>query len=267
MKKREGKKDKVWSKRPPIIVAVVAVIVGVLSSIFIWNCSKQIITVYEMKSKPPLIPTRIFVGSGQYPPEKFRAYGILAFPQRATDATRGRHLMICQAYVAALPHFTELPGISLKAQMVTVWPIENDELATSIDRYTERNQVCESAVDHYGLVLAREAINDAIRAEEYDSGLTRGDPVDFSHLRRGPFLLGWAPGVRKGASDALVLVLDLTRVNEPEHAEAILERWTKEIVINPSVWSNGWDVKTVKLRIRLWADDMGERLFAWFIND
>jgi hypothetical protein len=220
-----------------------------------------------MKLPPAITPTRIFSGPGQYPPKDFRAYGILVFPHRPTAASRARHLMICDAYVAALPHFTELPDVPSKDQMVTVWPIENDEVAKELDLHTPRRDVCQLAVDHYGLVLARAAIKDAIKAQQHELGRIRGDPVDFGNLRRGPFLLGWAPGSQKGAPDALVLVLDLTRIDVPGHAEAVFERWIREIEQNPLIWTNGWDVFTVRLRIRLWADDIGERVVGWFINN
>ncbi len=209
-------------------------------------------------------PSRKFTGPGQYPPENFLAYGILAFPQRATPDSRQRHLMICDAYVSALPHSTELKGIPLSEQMVTVWPIENDELAARIDIYTPRNEVCEIAVDHYGLVVAKSALNDVANVEAIEKELIRGDSIDFKNLTQGPYLLAWAPGNKKGDSDALVLVVDLTRVNLPQHAEAIFSRWIREIEKNPSLWSNGWDIPAVRLRLRLWADDIGDSVVGGF---
>jgi hypothetical protein len=211
-----------------------------------------------------ITPTRIFSGPGQYPPNEFPAYGILAFPQHATPASRDRHLMICEQYVAAFPHATELPGTPKSKQMVTVWPIDNDKVAIKLDRYTSRENICSIAVDRYGLALASAAIGDAFRSQRHR--LLRGDPVDVHSRGRGPFLLAWAPGSQKGASDAVVLVLDLTRVNMPRHAEAIFERWRREIEQDPSLWSNGWDITSVKLRLRLWADDMGGRTLTWFIK-
>jgi hypothetical protein len=55
-----------------------------------------------------VIASRLFAGPDQYPPEEFAAYGILAFRSRASSQDRARHLMICEAYAATLPHADEL---------------------------------------------------------------------------------------------------------------------------------------------------------------
>lgn len=243
-------------------VLILVALVGILVAIALPRYQE-----YIDRSKVDVTPSRKFTGPGQYPPENFLAYGILAFPQRVTPDSRQRHLMICEAYVSALPHSTELKGVPLSEQMVTTWPIENDELATRIDMNTPRKEVCELAVDHYGLVIAKSALNDAEKAEAGDKELIRGDTLDFENLKQGPYLLAWAPGYKKGDSDALVLVLDLSRVNLPQHAKAIFIRWIREIEQDPGLWSNGWDIPAVQLKLRLWADDLGNSIVGWVIND
>ena len=246
-----------------IELAILLAIIGILAAIALPAYQS-----YEGKSGfTHVTPSRMFIGTHQFPPENFLAYGILAFPQRATPESRQRHLMICNAYISALPHFTELKGVPLSRQMVTVWPVENNTLATKIDIDTPRNKVCEIAVDHYGLVLAKSALNDAANAETMEKGLVRGDSLNFNNLEQGPYLLAWAPGNKKGDTDALVLVVDLTRVNLPEHAKDIFSRWAREIQQDPSLWSNGWNIPVLRLRLKLWADDMGDSLVGWIIND
>ena len=59
---------------------------------------------------PPssVIASRIFAGPNQYPPKEFAAYSIVAFPSRPSLHDRDRYLTICHAYVATLPHASEL---------------------------------------------------------------------------------------------------------------------------------------------------------------
>ena len=75
-----------------------------------------------------------------------KAYGILAFPSRATTKdSLARHRMIFNAYVAGLPSVTELAAAPAyappKSQMVTVWPIETSSDADRLNA-TRRDKVC-----------------------------------------------------------------------------------------------------------------------------
>jgi hypothetical protein len=196
--------------------------------------------------------SRTFAGPGQYPPEEFAAYGILAFQARASSRDRDRHLMICEAYVTTLPHASEL-GLPSSAQMATVWPVES---ASAADRLNEmpREDVCEAAVDEYGLVAAKQALKDAASAG-----------VDTS--ARGPFLLAWSPSKDKGRTNALVLVGDLSEVTTYEQAQEILRTWSSDIERDPQLWQDGWNVQLLRTKIRLWVDKYGPRMLALFGTD
>jgi len=43
------------------------------------------------------IPTRLFAGPDQFPPDDFRGYGFFAFPATASEFDFERHLIFCQA--------------------------------------------------------------------------------------------------------------------------------------------------------------------------
>lgn len=204
-------------------------------------------SVLPLPSPGPIVreASRLFAGPNQYPPASFAAYGIVAFPSRATPDDRDRYIMFCEAYVAVLPHATEV-NLPPSQQMVTVWPISSDAIADRINR-AARDKVCDPAVDNYGLVTATAALDDAAKAQ---SGNFDGP---------GPFLLAWSPSTQKGLADALVLVADLSGVTTPEEAKARLQSWRTDILEDPSIWNPGWSVQGVRVKIREWLDKYGPK--------
>jgi hypothetical protein len=191
--------------------------------------------------------SRVFAGPDQYPPEEFAAYGIVAFPSRASPHTKDRHVMICNAYVATLPHADELPVPRIE-QMATVWPVREDAVADVLN-HSRQPDVCEKAVLNYGLTLAKRALKEAMVAGVETAGL-------------GPFLLAWSPSTDKGKKDALVLVSDLSDVTTYAQAESILLAWSNDIESDPTLWKNGWNVERLRLKIRHWVDNYGSRTLA-----
>jgi hypothetical protein len=203
----------------------------------------------EDSTEGRVVASRLFAGPSQYPPDKFAAYGILAFRSRAASHDRARHLMLCEAYVVTLPHASEL-AIAVADQMTTVWPIDSDREAEELNR-VQRTEMCETAVDHYGLATALQALKDAERAGMKAFGI-------------GPFLLAWSPSRAKGKPNALVLVADLSDVTTFRQAQELLLKWSDDIEQDPSLWRRGWDLERVRLKIRLWVDDYGPRILALF---
>jgi hypothetical protein len=205
-------------------------------------------------STPPetvvVAASRLFAGPGQYPPGEFAAYGILAFRSRATSQDRDRHVIICEAYIAGLPHVSELSVEPMK-QMVTVWPTDSDENADKLNRMA-RTDVCHSAIDNYGLAASLQAIKEAVATEKAElSGI-------------GPFLLAWSPSSEKGNKDALVLVMNLSGVTTYGQAQQILAEWSRDIERNPELWRDGWDIEKLRLEIRLWVDRYGPQILMLF---
>lgn len=189
-----------------------------------------------------VIASRLFSGPSLFPPTDFAAYGIVAFGTRASSFNRDRHLLLCNAYVASLPHTLELE-IPHADQIVTVWPMEQNGFAKWLNN-APREQVCEPAVDRYGLVIARKAINDAERTGVYLSG-------------KGPYLLAWSPSESKGEPDALILSIDLSLVTTYEQAISVFELWRRDIEEDRTLWENGWSVEDLRLTIQQWVDKFG----------
>jgi uncharacterized surface protein with fasciclin (FAS1) repeats len=203
-----------------------------------------------IRDKGNIQASRLFAGPGQYPPTDFAAYGILAFRSRASSFDLERHLMICEAYVRAVPSAVEL-GLPHKDQMVTVWPIENDVVARSISTVA-RDKVCAAATQSYGLVTAQTAILHAEKAGQKLEG------------RSGPFLLAWSPPKNKGEAGSVVLMADLSRVSNYQQAVSIMGKWVSDIERNPSMWANGgWNAERVRIAIQQWLDYYGPNLLIF----
>ena len=192
--------------------------------------------------------TRLFAGPQQYPPKDFPAYGIFAFRSRATSQDRVRYLMFCEAYVAVLLHTSEVL-MPASQQMVTVWPIDSDDVATGLN--SSRKAPCGPAVDNYGLAIGKEALDDATQAG-----------VDVSD--QGPYLLAWSPSTEKGKHDALVLVANLSRVTTNDEAKLRLLRWQSDILLDPKIWNRGWNLEDLRFAIREWANDFGPNVLVLF---
>ncbi|NKB48506.1 MAG: hypothetical protein GKS02_03965 [Alphaproteobacteria bacterium] len=198
---------------------------------------------------------RVFAGPDQYPPLKFAAYGIMAFPLRASEFNRDRHLMICRAYVAGILTSRTLTnlGISHTQQMFTTWPVTTNAVADDLNRTPPSFYagVCKFAVDSYGLEVAAQALRDAELANVDTSG-------------RGPYLLAWSPPSKKGMREALVLVSDLSNVTTEEQAQQMLRSWTRRIEQTPGLWRNGWNKERLRIEIRHWVDRYGPGILTMF---
>lgn len=173
----------------------------------------------------PIRTTRVFSGPEQYPPCDFAAYGIVAFKSGATSETRARHMMLCEAYVATFPHASQITAPP-EMQMVTAWPVVEDKIAEDLNKSVKigapLSEGCSRAVDSYGLVLAMRAMQDAqITDKKFDG--------------RGPYLLPWPPGDKKGQADALILVYDLSHIQSHETAMLRFQQWRDDIEENPEL--------------------------------
>lgn len=194
-----------------------------------------------------IIASRSFLYRHRHPPEDYAAYGVVAFPMSATSASRERHEMICEAYVASLPD-SSLLDVPITEQMVTAWPVDDEGVAEQLRAASAAPggfSLCERAVAHYDILTARVSINHA-----------RSAGLDLA-IGRGPFLLAWSPSSRKGDPDAVVLYADLSRYHSQPSINAIFQKWAMDIESNPAIWRDGWSMDDTRLLIRNWADDLG----------
>jgi len=134
--------------------------------------------------------------------------------------------------------------------MATIWPTDSDANFYLLHR-PPRKQICEPAVDLYGLVTAQQALKDA---ESAGADVAAG----------GPFLLAWSPSTDKGKQNALVLVSDLSDVTTYEQAKGVFTGWTRKIELNPELWNKGWDIDQLRAEIRYWVDKYGTKTLMLF---
>ena len=199
----------------------------------------------------PVTATRMFARRGEIPQSNFRAYGILAFRTAALNNTQKleRYTMICNAFKAVLPSTDEV-DTAPQDQMVTVWPLEavDDETFSSI-RFgsLDGTSGCELAVRNYSLPIAKAAVRHARKAGAKIKG-------------RGPYLFAWAPPEKKGDAAAVVLQMDMSKINTLEQAEELLLTWAEKIEGDPDLWKNGWNVESVRLAIKLFVDKFGDKV-------
>ncbi len=191
--------------------------------------------------------SRLFAGPDDYPPIDFAAYGIVAFKAHATSRDRDRHIMICEAYVASIRSAAQL-GRLKSEQMVTVWPIRSAPVAVDLT-ISDSDRNCNRAVDQYGNINADRALREARAAGADVNGI-------------GPYLLAWSPPAKKGEPDAVVLIADLSDVRNYEQALQIMSDWVRDIERDPHLWSRGWTLDAIRLKMQRWVDRRGTQLLT-----
>jgi hypothetical protein len=130
--------------------------------------------------------------------------------------------------------------------MVTVWPVNNNNLADSLNPKADLNSQCLQAIRSIDLVASLSAIRSA-RAIVPNSDLSG----------RGPYVIAWAPAKLAGKPRASVLVLDLSSVTTSAQAVEMFRVWAEKIEKNPALWRRGWDFHQIRVILRLWADRWG----------
>lgn len=198
----------------------------------------------------PIQAARLFVSQELHPPEGVRGYGMFVFKSVATDFDRERHAMLCQAYVASQVSASGA-GLHWPDLFITVWPVGTTSVAQALNdlRGVNPSLVCDQAVAHYDLELARD-------------GLSKARLTDFKDDGIGPYLLGWLPSSSFGQPDALILQLDLSQVEDYRQALALFQQWKSDIESDPQLNGGPGTLAILKRKLRIWADTHGQGLFS-----
>lgn len=202
--------------------------------------------------------SRLFSGPGQYPPVKFAAYGIVAFRSLPVDAHEiARYVNICKGYVGAVSLSRDLRnrGVPLHEQMVTIWPVDNNELSDKLNNASTHDlSICINAVLSIDISESRNAI---LNAQE--------SKPKASFNGRGPYVIAWSPSRSFGKSKAAVLVLNLSNVSTAAQAAEMFSSWAYDIEQNPKLWKGGWSTESLRVILRLWSDRWGSQVLSLFL--
>lgn len=187
-----------------------------------------------------LIPARAYMRAADIPPADVGAYGLVVMQAKSTPANRNKLLMVCSSFVAHFPKSESLPSsIRPIDRMVTIWPVDAPDAAQV------KADDCGFVTDHYDLLAAEAAINDA----QHQNARFDGD---------GPYLVGWSPSNTRGIADKLVLVVDLSNFNSQVSIDRAFLFWKNKIVQNPTAWRSGFSVEQIRLAIHDFADHYGQ---------
>jgi|SRR5690606_2297129 len=133
--------------------------------------------------------------------------------------------------------------------MGTVWPLDDTALADGLNA----ESVEGPKVERCGEIVAS---IDAIQSRDAMRWAARSRP-DLQFRGPGPFLIAWSPAGNVGAPDVPVLVWSLSDVINSTQATEMFADWAAEIERRPELWSDGWDLSTLRRNFRLWADKYG----------
>lgn len=185
--------------------------------------------------------TRLFAGPGQFPPANYAAYGIVAFKSMPDASDEKRFSDICRAYVNAIP--AAPPDFPTASQMVTVWPVASEGVVGRLSSL-DTVEKCKEATANYNLSLSL----DYLRRARF-----QGEDVAGT----GPYMLAWAPTTALDQPDAVVLVADLSDVQNYDQAIQIMIAWVEDIEADPEIWKDGFTVEKLRVAVRRIVDKYG----------
>ena len=190
-----------------------------------------------------LLPVRALIEPSEVPPREVPAYGIVAFSALPIGSETARYKFTCEAFKATLIPQSDLPPhTKLSEQMITFWPVRDKQKPQAI------KMDCDYLVPSYDLKTGLDAIHDA-------------DPKNnYLAQRRGPFLIAWSPSESRYRGDSLVLIMDLSSIDEQESFMEVFRSWRHKITDDPSIWKKGFEVESVRRTVKEILDHYGESI-------
>ena len=182
------------------------------------------------------LTTRPFAADGTVDFNRHPAYGLLAFPARATESSQQRYLDICHGFVSSQ---VAEGAAAVASQMVTMWPTAY-RYASSLNARSlegdDTSALCRDAVRNIDLGFSLKAIARAAEIEKQHEEET------INLDGRGPFLFAWSP-----RCPSCLLFLNLSSVSDGREAARTFELWRSQIERAPESWG---DIQSFGITVR-----------------
>ena len=175
---------------------------------------------------------------------KYGAFAVVIFTSLAAPSDSIRYITICQAFMASLPNSGDEGMPEEIQQMVTAWPVSDQNIARLLNNSSNIQESCNIAVNKYDLVQSLRYLDIAKKS-------------GFEPKTNGPFIIAWSPSREIGNINSKFLTMDLSNIKTYEQASSIFLRWQNEIQRDPRLWKNGWDEKSTLRTIGAWLDGNG----------
>lgn len=202
------------------------------------------------------VSTRLFVPARFADFERYGAVAMIAFPQTpVSDLESNRYRRICEAYITILPDalVTAQQDRSLR-QMITIWPRTDisKPLSVYVPTPAAAMAACGPAVDNYGYPSATAWL---ARVPQH---------ARLKRMRRGPFLVAWAPTSAIGKPNSSLLIFDLSDFEDEAGIQRAFRIWKAEIENDPMLWGKGWSIARWKAHTAARLDNYGKQVTAAF---
>jgi len=179
----------------------------------------------------PNVPTRGFLLSDEEPSKEHPVKGYLLLPSRANSENFIRYLHVCESYLRHFDITADFKGKApMKSLMPTYWLLDFQahEIKTMFGSHSLFQLRCSTLIDFYDYSRAKIILG-------------RAKSLSLS----GPVLAAWS--TRSNHHE--FLILDLSNFNENEFHRAMLI-WKERIVMNPSLWKDGFNLIKAKEEFR-----------------
>ncbi len=194
-------------------------------------------------SRPPApdpVSARGFLPRDRLAP-RLGAYGFVVLTAGPSDASRGRYLRVCDAYLRHLQPLDRYPETALETVMVTFWVLRVNALPDA-----ELLTDCRFLLDAY----------DYERAEV----LAAATGVLESP---GPLLIASnEPFDRRRTHDRSVVILDLTDVSD-EDLERTFQVWQVRVAGDARAWSGGFNLVRLRAALQDLIDTYGSQILRY----
>jgi hypothetical protein len=180
------------------------------------------------------VPARTFLIRGERPQAGYGAYGYVVFTMRPDSGKQTRYERVCDSYMRNFSEVSEFQGRDPSSLMVTYWPLE--KRSNSFE--------CSQLVASYDYTTATSIAADVGKLSS-----------------AGPVLIAWKNAYVADQVQPNALVLDMSDFSD-EDLDRAFGIWKENIVKDPSVWNDGFQIVKAREAFRSLISRYGDRILA-----